>query len=147
MFWCNSQALNQFCLGHNFLYILSFWPSYTTYTLKQDAWTAMMLAAQDGHSNVVETLLQHGASVDIQNVVSIFWVMVEWFMFNFWHKNSALHFIDIKMTCRLEGWTYSMGVKIISFHKACKVLLHMAAKYILKWVLNYSCIVITLPMG
>ena len=32
--------------------------------------TALMYAAQQGHSNVVETLLQHGASVDMQNVVS-----------------------------------------------------------------------------
>ena len=31
----------------------------------------MMLAAQNGHSDVVETLLQYGASVDMQNVVRI----------------------------------------------------------------------------
>ena len=36
----------------------------------QDGVTALMVAAQNGHSNVVETLLQHGASVDMQNVVS-----------------------------------------------------------------------------
>ena len=36
----------------------------------------MMLAAQNGHSNVVEILLTHGASVDIQEVVSIFYVLV-----------------------------------------------------------------------
>ena len=36
----------------------------------QDGGTALMLAAQNGHSNVVETLLQHGASVDMQSVVS-----------------------------------------------------------------------------
>ena len=36
----------------------------------QDGWTALMYAAQNGHSNVVETLLQHGASVDMQSVVS-----------------------------------------------------------------------------
>ena len=29
-----------------------------------------MFAAQNGDSNVVETLLQHGASVDMQSVVS-----------------------------------------------------------------------------
>ena len=29
-----------------------------------------MLAAQNGHFNVVETLLQHGVSVDMQSVVS-----------------------------------------------------------------------------
>ena len=36
----------------------------------QDGWTALMSAAQDGHSNVVETLLQHGASVDMKGTVS-----------------------------------------------------------------------------
>ena len=36
----------------------------------QDGWTALMLAAQNGHSNVVETLLQHGASVDMKMTVS-----------------------------------------------------------------------------
>ena len=36
----------------------------------QDGWTALMYAAQNGHSNVVEMLLQHGASVDMQSVVS-----------------------------------------------------------------------------
>ena len=32
--------------------------------------TALMFAAQNGHSNVVETLLQHGASMDMLSVVS-----------------------------------------------------------------------------
>ena len=36
----------------------------------QDGWTALMFAAENGHSNVVETLLQHEASVDMQSVVS-----------------------------------------------------------------------------
>ena len=36
----------------------------------QDGVTALMCAAQNGHSNVVETLLQHEASVDMQSVVS-----------------------------------------------------------------------------
>ena len=36
----------------------------------QDGWSAQMFAAENGHSSVVETLLQHGASVDMQNVVS-----------------------------------------------------------------------------
>ena len=39
----------------------------------QDGWTALMLAAQNGHSNVVETLLQHGASVDMKITVSAWW--------------------------------------------------------------------------
>ena len=36
----------------------------------QSGETALMLAAQDGHFNVVETLLQHGASVDMKKTVS-----------------------------------------------------------------------------
>ena len=36
----------------------------------QDGGTALMLAAQNGHFNVVETLLQHGASVDVKTTVS-----------------------------------------------------------------------------
>ena len=36
----------------------------------QNGGTALMVAAQNGHSNVVETLLQHGASVDMKTTVS-----------------------------------------------------------------------------
>ena len=36
----------------------------------QDGWTALMVAALNGHSNAVETLLQHGASVDMKKTVS-----------------------------------------------------------------------------
>ena len=36
----------------------------------QDGGTALMVAAENGHSNVVETLLQHGASVDMKATVS-----------------------------------------------------------------------------
>ena len=42
-----------------------------TFTLSwQEGVTALMLAAEDGHFNVVETLLQHGASVDMKETVS-----------------------------------------------------------------------------
>ena len=36
----------------------------------QNGVTALMVAALKGHSNVVETLLQHGASVDMKTTVS-----------------------------------------------------------------------------
>lgn len=44
--------------------------SSLSWSIQQDEWTALMYAAQHGQSNVAETLLQHGANVDIQNVVS-----------------------------------------------------------------------------
>jgi len=36
----------------------------------QDGWTALMSAALNGHTKVVEILLQHGAKVDVQKEVS-----------------------------------------------------------------------------
>ena len=36
----------------------------------QNGGTALMVAAKNGHSNVVETLLQHGVSVDMKKTVS-----------------------------------------------------------------------------
>ena len=36
----------------------------------QNGGTALMLAAKNGHFNVVETLLQHGASMDMKTTVS-----------------------------------------------------------------------------
>ena len=36
----------------------------------QDGWTALMSAAQNGHKNVVDTLLHHGARVDMTTEVS-----------------------------------------------------------------------------
>ena len=35
----------------------------------QDGWTALMMASQEGHGEVVEKLLEKGASVDVQNEV------------------------------------------------------------------------------
>ena len=36
----------------------------------QDGWTALMSAAHNGHKNVVDTLLHHGARVDLTRKVS-----------------------------------------------------------------------------
>ena len=36
----------------------------------QDGYTPLMFAAQNGHTKVVKTLLQHGAKVDMQAEVS-----------------------------------------------------------------------------
>ena len=35
----------------------------------QDGWSSLMFASQNGHVEVVDKLLQHGATVDLQNVV------------------------------------------------------------------------------
>ena len=53
----------------------------------------MMIAAQNEHSNVVEILLQYGASVDIQKVVSIIYVLLELFMFSFLPLSNDLHLV------------------------------------------------------
>ena len=37
----------------------------------QDKWTPLMLASQNGHVDVVNVLLQHGASVDLQDKVKL----------------------------------------------------------------------------
>ena len=41
-----------------------------TLCIMQGGWTALMLAANNGHTNVVEILLQHKPNVDMQNEVS-----------------------------------------------------------------------------
>ena len=37
----------------------------------QDKWTPLMIASQNGHVDVVNVLLQHGASVHLQNKVKM----------------------------------------------------------------------------
>ena len=39
--------------------------------VRQKKWTALMIASQNGHVDVVNVLLQHGASVDLQNNVKL----------------------------------------------------------------------------
>ena len=38
----------------------------------QEKWTPLMIASYNGHVDVVNVLLQHGASVDLQNKVELF---------------------------------------------------------------------------
>ena len=40
-----------------------------THLTYQDGWSSLMAASYDGHVEVLDKLLQHGARVDIQNVV------------------------------------------------------------------------------
>ena len=42
------------------------------YLRLQDGWSALILASQNEQVDVVDTLLQRGASVDLQNTVSVF---------------------------------------------------------------------------
>ena len=41
------------------------------FILGQDEWTPLMIASQNGHADVVNVLLQHGASVHLQNKVKL----------------------------------------------------------------------------
>ena len=65
-----------------------------------------MLAAYNGHTNVVETLLQHGAYVDMQNEVSAGsqtasrLCVQEWYMY-------------LQITCMLEeSFTKAIEIKL-----------------------------------
>ena len=37
----------------------------------QDGWTALMIASEKGHKEVVKLLLDHGANINMQNKVSV----------------------------------------------------------------------------
>ena len=54
MIWNGHDTVNECSIVHNF----------------QNGWTALMSASFNGHTTVVEVLLQHGASVDKQEEVS-----------------------------------------------------------------------------
>ena len=41
------------------------------FIIVQDKWTPLMMASQNGHVDVVNVLLQHGASVHLQNKVNL----------------------------------------------------------------------------
>jgi len=41
----------------------------------QDGWTALMFSCKHGHERVVETLLNGGATVDIQAKVLLYWIV------------------------------------------------------------------------
>ena len=46
----------------------------TSYCYDQDGWTAMMLAAANGHKDIVEYLVGQGADKDTKNNVSTYLV-------------------------------------------------------------------------
>ena len=48
----------------NYVYIV-------LYHLLQDGTTPLFLASQEGHKDIVEVLLNHGAEVDLPNKVSV----------------------------------------------------------------------------
>ena len=41
------------------------------FIIGQDKWTPLMIASHNGHVNVINVLLQHGASVHLQNKVNL----------------------------------------------------------------------------
>ena len=45
-----------------------------TYSVCQDGWSSLMIASQKGHVEVVDKLLQHGATVDLQKEVHTLYV-------------------------------------------------------------------------
>ena len=46
-------------------------PDVHSYLHVQDKWTPLMTASENGHVDVVNVLLQHGASVHLQNKVRL----------------------------------------------------------------------------
>ena len=64
-----AAATYYFNIRHYSTYVSS--TIYITYLLLQDGWSALIQASQNGHFDVVDTLLQRGASVDLQNTVSV----------------------------------------------------------------------------
>ena len=65
----------------------------------QNGWTALMSASKNGHTTVVETLLQHGASVDKQKEV------------NSW--NTILCCMDLHTTWALLYYAANLMLKCI----------------------------------
>jgi len=41
----------------------------------QDGWMALMFSCEHGHESVVETLLNGGATVDMQEKVLVYWIV------------------------------------------------------------------------
>ncbi len=48
--------------------------------LLQDGWTALMLASEDGHTEMVKYLIEASASVDIQTQVICYGVFISYIL-------------------------------------------------------------------
>ena len=57
-------------ISKHFLYCNNHGIKFTYHCFLQDGRTPLMFAAQNGHNKAVKILAQHGAGVDMQDVVS-----------------------------------------------------------------------------
>ena len=74
MFFMQLQLIEQ-CL------LLTYSPSefntgHASYVFFQDGSSALIIASQYGHAEVVDKLLQHGANMDLQNNVSAQYILL-----------------------------------------------------------------------
>ena len=53
------------------LFYICIYSIFVLYLHGQDKWTSLMIASQNGHVDVVDVLLQHGAGVHLQNKVKL----------------------------------------------------------------------------
>ena len=57
--------------------------TYNCFITMQQQWTALHLAAQDGHDSVVEILIKYGAEVNAAEVVNNLQIIISTIMLNF----------------------------------------------------------------
>ena len=66
MYCVNGTSLSSLLIESTYSMILHF----IHHSFLQNGWTPLLFAAQNGHNEAVKILVQHGAGVDMQNVVS-----------------------------------------------------------------------------